>query len=244
MKVVKLNAINSTNDYLRALLKRHQAKNNMVIVADYQSSGKGLSGNSWHSEKGKNLMFSTLVAFDDLPVSRQYYLNFAVSIAVYNVLKYYIPEKLLIKWPNDILSANQKICGILIECIVKLDKVIHAIIGVGINVNQTDFTEDLFNVTSLKLLLSNDIDRDELLQKMLIEIQYQLISVKKGAFSQLRENYESVLYKKGIPTVFKDAQGKTFMGKILGTASKTGNLLVEMEDETVQEFGIKELQMA
>lgn len=187
MKIVKLDATNSTNDYLRDLLKQQKAPNNMVVVADYQTSGKGLSGNKWHSEQGKNLMFSVLTAFDDLPVSRQYYLNFAVSIAIHNVLKYYIPDKLLIKWPNDILSANHKICGILIECVVKLDKVVHAIIGVGINVNQTDFTDDLFNVTSLKLLLSNDIDREELLQKMLIEIQYQLIYVKKGPFRKFEK---------------------------------------------------------
>ncbi|PIE49054.1 MAG: biotin--[acetyl-CoA-carboxylase] ligase [Flavobacteriales bacterium] len=243
MKIVKLSATNSTNDYLRNLLKQNKAKNNMVVVADYQTSGKGIGSNIWYSEKGKNLLFSVLISFEDLPVARQYYLNFAVSIAVYNVLKYYIPEKLLIKWPNDILSANQKICGILIECVVKQDKVIHAVIGVGLNVNQTNFSDDLFNVTSLKLLLINDVDREDLLEKMLIEIHYQILFVKKQAFSELKDKYEAVLYKKNIPTVFSDANGNKFMGKIIGTASQTGNLLVEMEDETIREFGIKEIQM-
>ena len=132
MKIVKLNAIDSTNTYLKDLIKLTTVENWTVIVTDNQVKGKGQFDNKWISDKGKNLTFSILVKFESLKIKQQFYLNYSVSIALYNVLRYYIPEKLTVKWPNDILSANHKICGILIESSINNSNVNHAIIGIGL----------------------------------------------------------------------------------------------------------------
>ncbi len=243
MKIVKLNAIDSTNAYLRNLIKKSNVKDATVIVADEQKKGKGQGDNKWFSEKGKNLTFSVLIRFGNLNVAHQYILNYSISIAIYNVLRYYIPYKLSVKWPNDILSEGKKICGVLTECMLKSSNVNYAIVGIGLNVNQEKFTEDLPQATSLKLIMEETIDRDELLEKILMEIQYQIIAVKKQEYKKIKNKYEAILYKKGVPSMFKTPDNKEFLGKIAGT-SLMGNLIVELEDESLKEFGQKEIKFA
>ena len=243
MKIVKLDAIDSTNAYLRNLIKHTDVKNATVVVANEQLNGKGQGDNKWYSEKGKNLTFSVLIRFEDFNVAHQHILNYSISIAIYNVLRYYIPDKLSVKWPNDILSAGRKICGVLSECVIKSTNVNYAIVGIGLNVNQELFPEDIPNVTSLKLILNNTIDREELLEKVLMEIQYQIIAIRKHEYKMIKSQYEAVLYKKNVPSMFKANDGKKFLGKIVGT-SLMGNLIIELEDESQKEFGLKEIKFA
>ncbi|MET2985470.1 biotin--[acetyl-CoA-carboxylase] ligase [Aureibaculum conchae] len=243
MKIVKLSAIDSTNSYLRDLIKKTDIENATVVIADEQLKGKGQGDNKWTSEKGKNLTFSVLIKFGNLNVAHEHMLNYCISIAIYNVLRYYIPDRLFVKWPNDILSAGKKICGILIECVLKNSNVNYAIVGVGLNINQVKFEKHLTQATSLKKILNRIIDKDELLEKILLEIQYQIIAVRKQEFKKIKQQYEAILYKKGIPSMFKSADKKEFLGKIVGT-SMAGNLVVELEDESLKEFGLKEIKFA
>lgn len=240
MKIVKLNAIDSTNAYLRDLIKQTEVENATVVVADEQLNGKGQGDNKWTSKKGKNLTFSLLIRFDNLNVAHEHMLNYSISLAIYNVLRYYIPDKLSVKWPNDILSAGKKICGVLTECVLKSANVNYAIVGIGINVNQKAFPDHLPNATSLKLILNRTIDRDELLEKILMEIQYQIIAVRKQEYKKIKTQYEAILYKKGVPSMFKSKDHKEFLGIIMGT-SLMGNLIVQLEDESLKEFGLKEI---
>jgi len=241
MKIVKLNAIDSTNAYLKDLIKLTTVENWTVIVTDNQVKGKGQFDNKWISEKGKNLTFSILVRLKDLKIKQQFYLNYSVSIALYNVLRYYIPEKLTVKWPNDILSANHKICGILIESSINNSNVNHAIIGIGLNVNQEKFPSNILNAGSLKTVLNRNIDKEELLDKILLEIQYQLHLVQQQKFKEIKEQYERVLYKKGVPSMFVDANHNAFLGKIIGVTNK-GKLQIELDDESLQEYDLKEIK--
>lgn len=241
MKIVKLNAIDSTNAYLRDLIKRTEVEDATVVVAHEQLKGKGQGENIWTSERGKNLTFSVLIRFDNLSVTNQHYLNYSISLALYSVLRYYIPNKLSVKWPNDILSAGKKICGVLSECVIKSHNVNYAIVGIGLNVNQQVFPDNLTNVTSLRLLLNKDIDKDELLEKILWEIQFQIIAIKKQEFNKIKQQYEAVLFKKGVPSMFKTPKGNEFLGKIIGT-SKSGNLIIQLEDESFKEFGQKAIK--
>jgi len=241
MKILKLDAIDSTNSYLKDLIKENDVKNWTVVVAKYQKNGKGQLDNSWFSDRGKNLTFSILVKLDHLKVNHQYYLNYSISIALYNVLKYYIPKKLSVKWPNDILSANHKVSGILIENSIKNDTVKYVIIGIGLNVNQVHFPKDVTNATSLKNVLKKTIDKDELLDKILLEIQYQFVLIKQKKFLEIKQMYENVLYKKAIPSMFIDSDNNTFLGKIIGVGNE-GKLQVELENESIREFAFKEIK--
>ncbi len=241
MKLVKLNAIDSTNSYLKNLVKQETVENWTIIVAEHQTNGKGQFDNIWVSDSGKNLTFSILVKFKTLKIKQQFYLNYSISIALYNVLKYYIPEKLTVKWPNDILSANHKICGILIESSINNSNVNHAIIGIGLNVNQVKFPSDILNVTSLKQILDKNIDKDELLDKIILEIQYQLVLIQQQKFEKIKTQYENLLYKKGVPSMFIDNHHHSFLGKIVGVTTE-GKLRVELDDESLREYDLKEIK--
>ncbi|TFG78733.1 MAG: biotin--[acetyl-CoA-carboxylase] ligase, partial [Flavobacteriales bacterium] len=149
MRIVKLNAIDSTNCYLKGLMQTEALEDFTVVVANQQNSGRGQMGSKWTSEPGKNLIMSVLKIFNDLPAEQQFSLNVCVSLAVFDTLKSLEIPKLSIKWPNDILSGNLKIGGILIENSLLGTQIRSAIIGLGLNVNQTDFV-DLPNASSLK----------------------------------------------------------------------------------------------
>jgi len=243
MNIVKLNAIGSTNSYLKNLIKETTVENWTVVIAEHQTNGKGQFDNKWVADKGKNLTFSILVKFKKLKAKHQFYLNYSVSIALYNVLKYYIPEKLTVKWPNDILSANHKICGILIENTINNSNVNHAIIGIGLNVNQKKFPSHILNVTSIKNKLDKNIDKNELFDKILLEIRYQLHLLEQQKFNEIKLRYEDVLYKKGIPSMFIDTTtNNTFLGKIIGVTNQ-GKLQIELDDESLREYALKEIKL-
>jgi len=243
MKIVKLDAIDSTNSYLKGLLRENTLENWTVIMADFQTQGRGQFDNAWQSEKGKNLIFSILIQFEALRVVHQFYLNYAISVALFNVLKYYVPKKLAVKWPNDIMSGNQKVCGILIESALYKDTVKNAIIGIGLNVNQEVFPTFISNANSLKNITQRTINKEELLDKILLEIQYQVLLIDQGKFEEIKQEYEAILYKKGVPSMFVNNNNHTFLGKIIGI-SLSGNLQIELDDESVQEFSLKEIKFA
>lgn len=241
MKLVKLNATDSTNSFLKNLVKKASADNWTVVTAENQTSGKGQFQNQWHSEPYKNLTFSVLCELNAVKAEYAFYLNCIVSLAIFKVLQGYIPEKLKIKWPNDILSHSKKICGILIENTVNNDTVVRSIIGVGLNVNQKVFHTHLPNATSMKLIADQHFDRDALLEELIKELKIQVQQLEKKAFQEIKSNYEKHLFRINEPAMFKDLNNSEFMGKILGI-NDSGGLLVELQDESVKSFDLKEIQ--
>jgi len=240
MIIRKLSTISSTNDYLKELYAKKDLDNFTVISTDYQTLGKGQGVSKWVSDKGKNLLFSILVKYEDLKISNVPFLNFSISIAIYQVLKQYLSQ-VEIKWPNDIMAGNKKICGVLIENVIRNSVINHSVIGVGLNVNQISFPKNLPNATSLNMLLSKEFDLDLLLKELIFSIQKQINILEEKQFITLKLNYEEVLYKKGIPSMFKTKEGKVFMGKIIGV-SDTGLLKIALENEKIIEFANKELE--
>lgn len=239
--IIKLNAIDSTNEFLKRLKRETHLDNFTIVTAEFQTNGKGQMGTVWNSEHGKNLTVSVLERFCNLNVLLQFNVSIATSLAVYKTLGDFIPEKLSIKWPNDILSDGFKIAGILIENTI-VDSLIHdTIIGIGINVNQLFFSSDIQKVTSLKRKLNTEFDRELLLNKLLINLEIEFSKVNKHNFDALKNEYESLLYKKGIPTMFEDNRNLKFLGLIKGV-SKTGQLLVELENNQTKLFNLKEIR--
>jgi BirA family biotin operon repressor/biotin-[acetyl-CoA-carboxylase] ligase len=109
LKLIKLNAIDSTSSFLKKLAQESVLKNYTIVTTENQISGRGQQQNTWYSEASKNLTISIYVSFKNLKIYDQKYLNFAISIAIYQTLSTYEISNLSIKWPNDILSANKKI---------------------------------------------------------------------------------------------------------------------------------------
>ncbi len=214
-----------------------------VIVAEKQTSGRGQMNTKWVSEGGKNLIMSVFVSFVDLQVIHQKYLNYAISLSVFEAVSLFNLPKLSVKWPNDILSESDKIAGVLIENSLQRSKIKSTIIGLGLNVNQDVFPVELINASSLKKKMNKEFNIDEVLTAILDKLQINISLLKDEEFEVLEEKYLSVLYKKNTPSMFKTDQNVFFMGKIVGV-SPEGKLQIELSDETIQEFGLKEVSFA
>ena len=146
---IHLNETHSTNSYLRELIMREKEQpEGTVVITDYQTAGRGQKGNSWESERGKNLTFSILLHPNHIPPGKQFILSQLISIAIVGVLKKY-DRHFTIKWPNDIYWKEKKIAGMLIEVDLTGSSLSNAIIGIGININQRHFKSDAPNPVSL-----------------------------------------------------------------------------------------------
>ena len=139
MKIIKLDAIDSTNSYLKRLLTKGKLDDLTVVVSKHQTKGKGRNENIWENEASLNLAFSIYKKFKKLHVDDKFMLNVISSLSVFQLLKENNLNKMKIKWPNDIMTVNGKISGILIENSVKGKLINESVIGVGINVNQKKF---------------------------------------------------------------------------------------------------------
>ena len=176
-----------------------------------------------------------------MATENRFQLNICVSMAIVAALKELHLPDLSIKWPNDILSGNSKICGILIENLLKGNRIQASIIGIGINVNQTAFN-NLENVSSLKLLLGQTLNLDELMHKMVSHLEKALLLLEKKWNNKVWDAYENQLFRKDKPSTFKNERGELFMGFIRGVSRK-GKLIIALEDEILSEFDLKEVRL-
>ena len=243
MKIIKLDAIDSTNSFLKELAQKSILDDYTIVVTKAQLAGKGQMGEKWASETGKNLTFSIFKKFSTSKIKDQNYLNYAVCIALHEVFNGLKLPKLSIKWPNDILSANKKVCGVLIENSFQKRYIKQTIIGIGVNVNQTQFTPELAGATSIINCINKEVDLDLLLEKITHSLEKYLSLFEKESFDILKNLYHDSLYKKDIPTAFVDHENNLFMGMIKGV-SEHGKLQVQLENDTTVEFGIKEIRIA
>ena len=197
MQIIKLNQTTSTNEVLKAMAKKFPLQNATVVLADYQTAGKGQRNNTWYSERGKNLTFSTIFFFENLKADKIPYLNYATTWAIYEVLEAFALKELFIKWPNDILVAGRKIAGVLIENTLEKNTVLQSVIGIGLNVNQQKFPEKL-SATSLKNEFKNkqaDFDRDFLLKKIMKTLCEKMNVIEKKQYKKIKKKYLERLYK-------------------------------------------------
>ena len=172
MKITHFKTLDSTNQYLQNLLNEGIDIVDNIVVTDYQTSGKGQGKNMWQSEDGKNLLFSIALDMSFLKAESQFLLTQIVSVTMINVLKKYLPEdSLFIKWPNDIYFNNKKIAGILIKNEIRGMMMGTSIIGIGLNVNQTSFNEDLPNPISMKMITGNDFELETILNDICFELR-------------------------------------------------------------------------
>lgn len=240
MRLVKLNAIDSTNDYLKALSQVGNLEDFTVVCAESQTKGKGQMGAKWHSEAGKNLTMSVLVNDFVSDVSRLFELNIVFSMAVLDTLRKLEIPQLTIKWPNDILSGNKKIGGILIENSFKSNGQIVSVIGLGLNVNQENF-DGLPQAGSLKIVTGTFFDKELLLVSIVKKFK-ESVAAWPLESQQMTSTYQENLFKRGTPMPFEDANGNRFMGIIQGV-SASGKLLLLRENDAVLEYELKSIRM-
>jgi len=240
MKIIKLDATDSTNSYLKTLLNKDSVDDLTVVISKHQKNGRGRKGSTWINDPSLNLAFSIYKKFENLSVSNQFYLNIISSISVFELLKKYKVQQLTIKWPNDIMTANKKISGILIENNFRGSLITHSIIGVGINVNQTKF-KNLPNATSIlnKTGFKNSLDD---LANDLISIFKRNLNNFQSKINTLSSFYNQSLYRKNIKTEFIDNQKKSIIGEIVSVDEK-GILKLKKLDGHYKNFMENEIKM-
>ncbi len=210
-----------------------------VIAAKEQSKGRGQRGNKWLSASGENLTFSILIKFDktDLKAENQFDISIISTIAMTR----YLASKGIaakIKWPNDIYVEDKKICGMLIENSLKQEYLVHSIIGIGLNLNQTDFNKELPNPCSLKQLTHNHYN---IMSELELFMDY-FISAYNTMTNRdyIRKIYHEYLYRKGEKkTYIRNSDKSNFYGIIEGI-DDIGRLIVNINNNR-EIFGFKDI---
>tara|TARA_B100000282_G_scaffold166733_1_gene120727 strand:+ start:9683 stop:10405 length:723 start_codon:yes stop_codon:yes gene_type:complete len=238
MKLIKLNAIDSTNEYIKKNRDFFSEKELCVITFN-QTEGKGQRGNNWVSEQGSNLCIS--LYFSDLNINLKdlFNLNMLVSLNIIDILDSLFLKNLKIKWPNDILAENKKISGILIETFSKNNMIKDIIIGIGVNVNQIDFN-NLVNATSMSLIMNKKYDLNILYKLFLEKFKGFSDKVKNINSFETKLNYLNNLY--GINSLKKfEVNNLIFDAKISGV-NKKGELVLDI-DGIIKEFNNQEIKL-
>ncbi|MFK5958141.1 MAG: biotin--[acetyl-CoA-carboxylase] ligase [Lutibacter sp.] len=243
MNIIKLNAIDSTNSYLKRLANKTTIDSYTVVVAKHQTEGRGQLGSKWVSDGGKNLTFSVLVNFNNFKIEHQFYLSMAVSLGVLDAVNNAIKIQCFVKWPNDILAGKDKVAGILIENVLRGEAIKYSIIGVGLNVNQKKFPKSIGNVTSLNNISDTNFNIDELLKNIITNIQFYIDDIERAEFKKIKQLYIASLYKYNKPVMFEDYEHAIFLGKIIDI-SEEGKLIIELENEKTRKFSLKEIKFA
>lgn len=175
--------------------------------------------------------------FNTLTVERQFVLVMGVSLAICKLLEAYQIPDVKIKWPNDIMSGNRKISGILIENLVVGPRIRHAIIGVGLNVNQEHFGA-LPRAGSMRSVSGTEFEREGLLEALLLGLRANLDALDGQSSPDLMPAYRERLFRRDLASAFVDGDGRPFMGILRGVGDM-GNLLIELEDGTLRKAGPK-----
>ncbi len=229
----------STNDVARAWINEKKIKLPAVIFTTEQESGRGHYGSKWESEPGKNLLFSLVFFPRFVAASQVFSLSMVVSLGVRNYLAGYTGLPVRVKWPNDILIENKKVSGILIENILTGSYLETCIAGVGINVNQKTFSAAAPRAASLCRFTDRDSDPLEHLPPVVQSIEDQLIALREGKYSALREEWFRHLFGRGEELTFRRGE-EIFKGIIRGV-SPSGLLEVEMAGK-IRAFRFKEIE--
>ena len=235
MDLIIFDTLPNTNEFLMEMSKK-DANSWTVIYAKNQTKGKGYAGNEWKVIVGENLTFSFLLktaySFQEL-----IYFNEWISNVICSFLKQFHP-KTNVKWPNDIILNDKKVCGILIEN-HRSNQIMHSIIGIGINVNQTDFNH-LPKASSLKNITDTQYDIEAILTDLveLFQKEYHILEQKK--FDLIHETYLNNLFRKDKISQFK-LDGVEVDG-IIRDVNEAGNLVIEI-DHQAREFKHKEIEL-
>ena len=244
-KFTILERVDSTNNYAMALIKKGLATSGEAVFAMEQTSGKGRRGKSWQSEKGENTILTISAEMQWLSVQQQFKVSVGVAVGCVAFLSNYLKESIKIKWPNDIYINDSKAGGVLIENVIHGNLWQWAIIGIGLNINQTNFGGADFNAVSLKQLTGQSYDVIQLSRELHEIILSKINELEKGNFTKLFEEYNEKLFCRDKSVKLKKGN-IVFETTIIGV-SESGELITKdaMEkkfafDEVVWLIGPKE----
>lgn len=238
-KIIDYEVLESTNDKAIEICRKEEIADNKVIVAHYQTNGKGQKGNKWESRDSENLTFSIITHPTFIEPQNQFLLNMAVSLSIKDYIQSLEILGVKIKWPNDIYVNDSKIAGVLIENFIMGRSINDSIIGIGLNINQTKFSDDIPNPVSLKSITGKSYNLADCLDSFLVFFCKRYDSIINGS-NDIFSDYMKSLYRMGEKRNYK-YNDEIFAGTIVGV-TEYGLIKIQKESGEVQEFDFKEIQ--
>lgn len=226
----------STNDLALQLSHESATPEGTVVITNHQVAGRGQRGNAWEAQPGQNFTLSLLLKPGFLAVRDQFYLNIFTSLAIREYIQEKTTQPVTIKWPNDVLVCDKKVCGILIENQLQGSRFLNTIIGIGLNMNQKTFGVD--TASSVSVVTGQDFDLVAELEYLLVKIEQRYLQLRQQQVAVLMKDYLSTLYWIGEHRTFS-ALGVEFKGTISGL-HETGKLVIETQ-QGARYFDIKEV---
>ena len=222
-----------------------------TIRTDFQTAGRGQAGNSWESEEGKNLLFSSLLRYEGIYAADQWRLSMLVAVACWEVLAKYLPKDwLTIKWPNDIYYGDKKLVGILIENSLSGSMVDYTIVGIGMNVNQTEWLSNAPNPMSMKQITGQDYPVEQLLSDWFSAMK----SWETRTTEEIKDAYMQHLYRRQgwhlyverevsiMPTaIATDTEEGMFCAELVGITEQ-GELQLRTENNEEKTYHFKQIR--
>ncbi len=243
--LIELSSIDSTNIYAISQVHQQLAVSGSCYRTDFQTDGKGQQGKTWGSEKGENLLCSYAICLSSIEnvlekgqiwtPRQQFGLSLAISLGVNDFFSAFAGEETHIKWPNDLYWRDRKAGGILIENTVRGAEWTWSVIGIGINMNQTQFSSELGRPVSLKQITGKHWEIPTLLTALSRTLTLRVNEWLKGDFENMLVEYNQKLYKKDEWVKFKQKQ-IAFTGKVIGV-NAIGQLIIEQGIEQTYNFG-------
>jgi BirA family biotin operon repressor/biotin-[acetyl-CoA-carboxylase] ligase len=234
---IELQQVESTNNYATGLVHAGLAQSGTAVFAHHQSKGKGQRNKEWLSEQGKNIALSIIFKPPTLSLSQSFLLSMATAVAVHRFFSQYAGSETKVKWPNDLYWRDRKAGGILIENIVKGSKWEWAIVGIGININQTTFGDLDTKVVSLKQITGKDYEPLQLAKELCSHLE-QTYNLLRKLRAEIYAQYRNNLYKLN-ETVRLKHNSRVF-DAVIRDVSTLGELIVETATE--ERFNVGEVE--
>ena len=234
--IYHIDITSSTNDLARDAKYTHLD----VVWAEHQTAGRGQRGHSWHSTEGENITFSVVLIPSFLPIVEQFLLSEIVALVLVDTMAHY-GICCRIKWTNDIYAADNKIAGVLIEHSLSGESIARTIVGIGLNINQREFPDDIPNPTSMALERGMMFNREEVLEHYVATLRDLYAMLERGEKEAIEARYIATMYHLAEEHTYAYASGERFRATIRGVRP-TGHLCLEHRDGTIVEYAFKEVE--
>jgi BirA family biotin operon repressor/biotin-[acetyl-CoA-carboxylase] ligase len=236
--LIEMPLVESTNIYAMAQIKEGKAISGSAYLAHFQSKGKGQMGKFWESEEGQNILISYVWDWGNAKFANNFGLSVAISLGVYDFFSAIAGAETRIKWPNDLYWRDRKAVGILIENIYRGAQMTWSVLGMGINVNQIQFSEAVPNPVSLKQITGVHFERKTLIATLSENLNHQLQLLLGGQSVNQLNRYNQLLYKKDQTQQFKT--GNRIFEGIVKEVNGDGQLILDTGMHEIFNFGTLE----
>lgn len=228
----ELDVTDSTNNYAMARVSNGQIGHGYACSARRQTAGKGQRGKDWHTEEGTAIILSAVVEPAHLPPGDQFMLSATVALGALDFFRRYAGTETSIKWSNDLYWRDRKAGGILIENVLRGNRWSHAVIGIGININEERFPPQLPNPVSLKQITGHHYDVRQLTQELCTCLERRYRQLQPSQYARILAEYTGALFRLNEPARYRNRQGD-FRATIKGV-KPDGRLLLQTDEQLLE----------